>query len=90
MSMALRGAEALIPFITRALVSGAGVDGAIQRDCQAAWHRRFDRRIRLCRLLHHALLNPALIDVASSLGAFPPRLLNACFRQTRDPEWTTP
>jgi flavin-dependent dehydrogenase len=89
MTMALLGAEVLAPSIARALVAGHEAAGALQRAALAAWHRRFDRRVRLCRLLHHALVNPMLIDAAASLGALAPRLLSACYRQTRDREWVT-
>jgi flavin-dependent dehydrogenase len=86
MTMALTGAELLVPYVERALVAAPDVAGALQRAAVAAWRRRFDRRVRLCRLLHHALVNPMLIDAAASLGAFAPRLLSACYRQTRDRE----
>ncbi len=89
MTMALLGAEALTPFVERALARGAGVDARLQADCQATWHRRFDRRVRLCRLFHHALINPALIDVASAFRHVAPRILAACYRRTRDPGWVT-
>ena len=89
MTMALQGAEILAPIVEQALASGPDAASALQRAAQAGWHRRFDRRVRLCRLLHHVLVNPVLIDAAASLGALAPRLLNACFRQTRDPERVT-
>jgi flavin-dependent dehydrogenase len=85
MTMALLGAEILAPLVQRALISAPDALPALQRAAQAQWHHRFDRRVRLCRLLHHALVNPLLIDAAASLGALAPRLLNACYRQTRDP-----
>lgn len=85
MTMALLGADALVPFVHEALVSGDGVSAAIQQACQAHWHHRFDRRVQLCRLFHHALVHPGVIDaVSSGLGALAPRLLAASFRQTRD------
>jgi flavin-dependent dehydrogenase len=86
MTMALLGAEVLAPYVERALVAGPDAAGALQRAALAAWQRRFDRRVRLCRLLHHALVNPMLIDAAAALGALAPRLLSACYRQTRDRE----
>jgi flavin-dependent dehydrogenase len=89
MTMALLGAEVLAPSIERALVAGPDAAGALQRAALAAWHHRFDRRVRLCRLLHHALVNPMLIDAAAALGAVAPRLLSACYRQTRDRECVT-
>jgi flavin-dependent dehydrogenase len=88
MTMAFLGAELLSPFVERALASGVGVDREIQTSCQAAWRRRFDRRVTLCRAFHHMLVNPSIIDLASGLGSFGSRILAACFRQTRDPEWT--
>ncbi len=88
MTMALLGAELLEPFIGRALVSDGGADPALQADCRAAWHRRFDRRVALCRAFHHCLVHPILIDVGSGLGSIGSRALAACFRRTRDPEWT--
>jgi flavin-dependent dehydrogenase len=88
MTMALRGAEMLTAYVERALVSGPDAIAALQRLAQADWHHRFDRRIRLCRLLHHLLVNPVLIDAAASLGAVAPRLLTACYQRTRDQEAT--
>jgi flavin-dependent dehydrogenase len=86
MTMALQGAEILAPLVERALVAGPDAFPALQRAALAEWHHRFDRRVRLCRLLHHALVNPILIDAAASLGALAPHLLSACYRQTRDGE----
>jgi len=88
MTMAFLGAELLAPFVERALASSVGVDREIQSACQAAWRRRFDRRVTLCRAFHHMLVNPSVIDLASGLGSVGSRILAACFRQTRDPEWT--
>jgi flavin-dependent dehydrogenase len=82
MTMALLGAELLAPFVERGLVSGA--DAPLRRAYQAAWHRRFDRRIRLCRLFHHALVNPSLIDLLAGWRTLAPRVLAACFERTRD------
>lgn len=83
MTMALLGAELLVPFIERGLRSG--VNERLQRAALDAWHRRFDRRVRLCRLFHHALVNPALIDLASTLRTLAPRVLAGCYQFTRDP-----
>jgi flavin-dependent dehydrogenase len=83
MTMALLGAELLAPIVTRALVHG-GVDAALQRAYASAWHRRFDRRIALCRLFHQAFVNPSWVDVAGTFRTLAPRVLAACFDQTRD------
>ena len=88
MTMAFLGAELVRPFVERGLVGGRGVDAPLQAELQASWHRRFDRRVTLCRAFHHMLVNPGLVDVASGLGMVASRFLTACFRQTRDPEWT--
>ena len=69
--------------LTRALADGA-VGPAPQRANHTAWHRRFNRRITLCRAFHHALVNPGLIDLASTFKGLAPRLLAACFAGTRD------
>ena len=82
--MALLGAEVLAPFVTQALAVGSA-DRSLQRAYDAAWHRRFDRRIDLCRLFHHLLVNPHLIDLGSTFPALASRLLTFCFHQTRDP-----
>jgi hypothetical protein len=65
--MALLGAELLAPFLEQALARG-GADTAVRRAYESAWHRRFDRRVRLCRLFHHLLVNPSWVDLAA---AFP-------------------
>ena len=83
MTMALLGAEQLIPFALRSLAQGPSV--AIARRAEAAWHARFDRRVRLCRAFHHMLIHPTTIDLAASLRSLAPRLLSACYRLTRDP-----
>ena len=88
MTMALTGAELLAPFVAQSLTAGPGADTALQLAVQAAWHDRFDHRVRLCALLHHALIHPSFIDLAShTLGTLAPRLLRACYRQTRGPVW---
>ena len=83
MTMALLGAEMLAPFVTQALTRGK-VDASLQRDYEAAWHRRFDRRIVLCRAFHHVLLNAWTIDIAAAFKTLAPRLLALGFNQTRD------
>jgi 2-polyprenyl-6-methoxyphenol hydroxylase-like FAD-dependent oxidoreductase len=86
MTMALLGAEMLAPFVARAFASpGRCADLSIQSAYHAAWHRRFDRRVRLCRAFHHALVNPWLIDAVSTLRTLAPRLLALGFTRTRDP-----
>lgn len=84
MTMALLGAESLTPIVVEAVRRGEA-DGPLQRAYEAAWHRRFDRRIALCRGFHHALINPPLLDMASHLGRLAPRLLSACYGWTREP-----
>lgn len=84
MTMALLGSEVLAPFITSALAAG-GADARAQRAYDAAWHRRFDRRIALCRVFHHVLVNPSLIDLAAHFKTLAPKLLAACYERTRDP-----
>jgi menaquinone-9 beta-reductase len=86
MTMALLGAELLAPFIERALRAGGAVDASLQAAYSRAWRQRFNRRVRLCRLFHHVLVNPALIDLAAMLGRVAPRILSACYHQTRDRE----
>jgi menaquinone-9 beta-reductase len=84
MTLALLGAEMLAPFVTRALVEG-GAGIALQRDYSAAWRRRFDRRIMLCRAFHHALVNPWVVDVGSVCSRISPRLVALGYRLTREP-----
>jgi flavin-dependent dehydrogenase len=86
MTMALLGAELLGPIIERTLSSGRAFDPEVQAEVQATWHRRFDRRVRLCRAFHHMLVNPSFVDAASKFGTIASRFLAACYRQTRDPE----
>jgi len=83
MTMALLGAEALAPFILRAVAEGVA-GPALQAEATAAWHRRFDRRVNLCRFFHHVLINPAVIDLGSVFATLAPKLLALGFRQTRD------
>jgi len=85
MTMALLGAELLAPVVKHAIAAG-GVHSATQRAYVAAWHRRFDRRISLCRLFHHALVNPDLIDLIAAFKTLAPRFLSTCFDPTRDPK----
>ena len=84
MTMALLGAEALAPFLRSALLPNAPVD-RLQVAAAAAWHRRFDRRVRLCRLFHHALTRPTLLDLAPTLRSLAPHVLAACYHATREP-----
>jgi flavin-dependent dehydrogenase len=86
MTMALLGAELLAPFLLKALASPSGADAPLQRDYEAAWRGRFDRRVRLCRAFHHVLVNPALLDLGSIFPAFATRLLAGCYDRTRDRE----
>lgn len=87
MTMALLGAELLAPFALSALSrAGEGAGLRLSRRYERAWHRRFDRRIGLCRLFHHALVHPALIDAGLALGPLGPRLLAAAYGWTRDAE----
>lgn len=84
MTMALLGAEGLAPTILSALASGC-VDSPRQLAHQRDWRRRFDGRIRLCRVFHHVLVNPWLIDAAATSQAYAPKLMTACYNWTRDP-----
>ncbi|HWE38580.1 MAG TPA: FAD-dependent monooxygenase [Isosphaeraceae bacterium] len=85
MTMALLGAELLAPFLFEALAGRDG-DDRWQPSYERAWHRRFERRIRLCRLFHHVLVHPALIDLATVLPRHSQRVLSFCFARTRDPQ----
>jgi flavin-dependent dehydrogenase len=85
MTMALLGAEQLVPFVLHAVRRGGAVPG-IQDEVQRAWHQRFDRRIQLCRLFHHVLINPGLIDAATCFRRLGIRLLTAGYESTRDQE----
>jgi menaquinone-9 beta-reductase len=85
MTMALLGAELLAPFLLEALARD-GAEPRLQRRYEAAWHRRFDRRVRLCRLFHHALVNPSWIDLAAAFPRLAPRVLASCYARTRDPQ----
>ncbi len=89
MTMALLGAEMLVPFVERGLASTEGIAGPIQAACLDEWHRRFARRILLCRAFHHFLVNPAFVDLSATLGPAASRFLAACYRQTRErkPGW---
>jgi len=83
MTMALLGAEMIAPYVTRALSEG-GAGLSLQRAFAGAWHRRFDRRIALCRAFHHVLVNAWFIDAASAFTTLAPRLLALGFNRTRD------
>ena len=87
MTMAFLGAELARPLVGAALAGGRGVDLALQREAQATWHARFDRRVGLCRGFHHMLIHPGFVDLASILGPAASKFLAACYRQTRDPRW---
>jgi menaquinone-9 beta-reductase len=87
MTMAFLGAELLLPIVERALAGRRGVDAALQAEVQATWHRRFDRRVLLCRAFHHMLIHPAFVDAGSARGTVASTFLAACFRRTRDREW---
>ncbi len=83
MTMAMLGAELLAPFVLEAL-RGEGASTALQARYRASWRQRFRRRIRLCRLFHHALNHPSLIDLLSTSRTFAPRILTHCYTRTRD------
>ncbi len=89
MTMALLGAESVARAVELGFVSPNGVDDRLQRQAQREWHRRFDRRVALCRGFHHCLVNPGVRDLASILGPATSKLIAAGFRQTRDREWRT-
>jgi flavin-dependent dehydrogenase len=87
MTMALLGAEMLAPFVQKALAGSKSdrcAGAALQAEYADAWHRRFDRRVNLCRAYHHLLVNPAVVDVASAFQKVAGRLLSFFFEQTRD------
>ena len=83
MTMALLGAEILIPFLLAALQDGRSV-ASLNDAYHFAWRRRFRRRIRLCRLFHHILTRPRLLDLSPALGPLAPKILAACYHATRD------
>lgn len=83
MTMALLGAESLAPAVERALVEGVA-SSRLQREVRDGWRRRFDRRVALCRLFHHLLVRPRLIDLASHWPRLASRLLAGGFHRTRD------
>lgn len=85
MTMALLGGELLAPLVLEAVRRGMA-DMPLQRRADAAWHQRFAGRVRLCRLFHHILVNPALIDLATAFPTLASHLLSKCFEHTRDPE----
>jgi flavin-dependent dehydrogenase len=84
MTLALLGAEMLAPYVTRALARGVA-DAPLQRAYDADWHRRFDRRIALCRAFHHLLVNPWVVDAASAFTTLAPRLVAFGYHKTREP-----
>ena len=86
MTMALLGAAELMPFVRQGLVAnGPGIDRTAQERWRLTWHRRFRRRIWLCRAFHHFLVHPSLTDAAATFGPGASRFLAACYGQTRDP-----
>lgn len=86
MTMALLGSEPLAAAILAALTSGAeGVTPGTQQAVQRSWRRRFDRRVNLCRLYHHLLVRPGLIDLASLTPGLARWTLAAAYHLTRDP-----
>ncbi len=89
MTMALLGAEMLVPFVERGLASGEGITKAIQAACHHEWRRRFAFRVALCRTFHHFLVNPAFVNLSAQLGPTASRFLAACYNQTRErkPAW---
>ena len=84
MTMALLGAEEIAAYVSRAVAEGT-VSAALQQDYDRAWHTRFDSRINLCRLFHHALVNPWVIEGASLLGILGGKILSAGYGLTREP-----
>jgi menaquinone-9 beta-reductase len=87
MTMALLGAEAVLPFVLRALESGAAQ--SLQTEWASAWDKRFRRRVRLCRAFHQILTRPGVLDLASILGPTASRILAECFQWTRDPAFAS-
>jgi hypothetical protein len=61
------------------------VDGALQRAYERAWHRRFGRRIALCRAFHHALVNPWVVDLGSVMGRLGAAVMARGYDLTREP-----
>lgn len=84
MTMALLDAERLADWLAQALADGGSIDAALQRARQNAWHRRFDRRIHLCRAFHQLLVHPQFVDAGATLPRLASWLLSACYRATRE------
>jgi flavin-dependent dehydrogenase len=84
MTMALLGAELLDSFVRDALSQGLA-EPRLQLRYHHAWRTRFDRRIWLCRLYHHLLMHPLLLEGAAYLGPLANALVAAGFELTRDP-----
>jgi menaquinone-9 beta-reductase len=84
MTMALLGAEMMVPFVERGLALEEDGYDSYQEACQDEWRRRFAHRIALCRAFHHFLVNPAIVDVSSRFGSAASRFLTGCYRQTRE------
>jgi flavin-dependent dehydrogenase len=85
MTMALLGSELLAPFVLEAIRAGTA-EAALQRRHEKAWHRRFDRRIRLCGLFHQTLTRPWLLEGLARLPRLAAMVTAAGFERTRDPE----
>ncbi len=82
MVMALQGAELLAPLILKALTRDQRF--SLIPVYHRAWHHSFSSRIILCRLIHHLLMKPSAIDLASlqpRLGAY---LVGLGFSRTRN------
>ena len=82
MTMALLGAEAILPHVLAGLAGRA--DAATQRAWRNEWRKRFDRRVRLCGLFHQTLTRPGVVDGLARLGPAASGLLSRCYRWTRE------
>ena len=85
MTMALLGAEMLVPFVEKGLIEDRG-DFDPFATWADRWHDRFAHRIGLCRAFHHFLVRPSLVDLASKFGPTASKALAFCYLQTRDRE----
>ncbi len=82
MAMALRSAHLCAPLLDaylRAACSWSGLGESYRR----LWHREFDRRLRIGRLLETLLLSPRTTDLLFSVGARIPALADYFVRATR-------
>lgn len=84
MTMAMLDAERLAEWLAQALAGDGPIDATLQRTRQRAWHRRFDRRIHLCRAFHQLLIHPQFVDAGAKLPRLAAWLLSACYRATRE------